>query len=447
MNRYLLAVFCGFMGPWPMPTHCRAEITGEEQVQAARTFRAGGQPVVPAPDGTIFCEAEEFRLAAAKAGAVEGWSAGYWGQNYYAATLANTFLSRKRFSERPSNARKAWPRSTWTCRWPAATWCCRYEVVYRFETQFRVKIEQDGREKFNRLDGARDNLKIWAFGQKIQKEVGWSWGAVENVVWEGHDAYVDLPAGRADAQPDGRTAAGSQAKRNIDLVMLDAGRCQDQDAHREGRIPSAGWYVDPGRRRLDKSEERGDAPVSLKSFNGPGGPFQQHSPYWVHMRNWKAVSVTAQPGQSTDWIEVGSTMGSLNDGQWGFESSGPCEVEVGVRDADGKIKSIRSFQVNGELPLVGYADVRYSLHAETRSEATRELFDYLKALPVHGSPLQLTYVHASGGLPEEFYDFYGVNGANLKGAGATTTGGGWTFLNSRNSAGNSARRNGRTFWR
>ena len=49
----------------------------------------------------------------------------------------------------------------------------------------------------DRRYGARDNLKIWAFGEKIKKEVAWSWGAVENLVWEGHDAYVDLVAGTA----------------------------------------------------------------------------------------------------------------------------------------------------------------------------------------------------------------------------------------------------------
>src|SRR5947208_385650 len=71
-----------------------------------------------------------------------------------------------------------------------------------------------------RHPGARDNLKIWAFGQKLKKEVAWDWGAGENVVWEGHDAAVQLKAGTArltlvaDKQPE------PAARRNVDLVML-----------------------------------------------------------------------------------------------------------------------------------------------------------------------------------------------------------------------------------
>ena len=68
----------------------------------------------------------------------------------------------------------------------------RYEAAYRFETQFRVVVQQDDRQLLDRMYGARDNLKVWAFGQKLKREVGWEWGANENVVWEGHDAFVDL---------------------------------------------------------------------------------------------------------------------------------------------------------------------------------------------------------------------------------------------------------------
>ena len=73
----------------------------------------------------------------------------------------------------------------------------RYEAVYRFETQFRVTITQNDKTVLNRLYGARKNPKIWAFGNRITPEVAWYWGAVENVVWEGHDAYVDLRPGTA----------------------------------------------------------------------------------------------------------------------------------------------------------------------------------------------------------------------------------------------------------
>src|SRR5205085_3594059 len=74
----------------------------------------------------------------------------------------------------------------------------RYEAAYRFETQFILKVEQAGQVKLNRLYGARKNVKIWAFrGESVgtlTPELAWSWGAGENVVWEGHDAFVDLQA-------------------------------------------------------------------------------------------------------------------------------------------------------------------------------------------------------------------------------------------------------------
>ena len=102
-------------------------IAAEGPIAAAK-YR-GGQPVTPAPDGTIFCEAEEF--------AVEkpGWQARPWGENYFAGTFANTFLSRKAFLGAPEQ-----------CDETVATIginvadagrylvLVRYEAVYRFET-------------------------------------------------------------------------------------------------------------------------------------------------------------------------------------------------------------------------------------------------------------------------------------------------------------------------
>src|SRR5438309_348130 len=62
----------------------------------AADFRKPGQPVAPASDTTIIAEAEEFQVAGKG-----GWQARPWGENYFAATLANTFLSRKAFLGAP----------------------------------------------------------------------------------------------------------------------------------------------------------------------------------------------------------------------------------------------------------------------------------------------------------------------------------------------------------
>ena len=50
------------------------------------------------PDGLYICEAEEFQT---EPPTPRGWKAQRWGENYYAATLANSFLSRKAFLGAP----------------------------------------------------------------------------------------------------------------------------------------------------------------------------------------------------------------------------------------------------------------------------------------------------------------------------------------------------------
>lgn len=59
---------------------------------------------MPAPDGTIFCEAEKFHPVEAAAEAeVAGWQAKPRGENYYAATFANIFFLHKTFVGAPED--------------------------------------------------------------------------------------------------------------------------------------------------------------------------------------------------------------------------------------------------------------------------------------------------------------------------------------------------------
>src|SRR5205085_314845 len=144
--------------------------------------------------------------------------------NYYAATFANTFMSRKAFLGAPEQVDAgadcvaqidvSVPKAG---RYLALV---RYEAAPRFETRFTLRVEQAGVRKLDRVYGGRENVKVWAFNKGLQTEVNWPWGAVENVVWEGHDTFVDLDAGRATLS----LIAGHQpepgARRNVDLVML-----------------------------------------------------------------------------------------------------------------------------------------------------------------------------------------------------------------------------------
>src|SRR5256885_8742658 len=52
-------------------------------------------------DTTIVAEAEAFKVIS------PGWEAKAWGTNYYAATMANTFLSRKAYLGAPEQCDRA----------------------------------------------------------------------------------------------------------------------------------------------------------------------------------------------------------------------------------------------------------------------------------------------------------------------------------------------------
>lgn len=62
---------------------------------AAQAYRARGEPVLSAPDGNYYCEAEEFQIATA------GWQALPWGANYYAATATPAPSSDRAWPESP----------------------------------------------------------------------------------------------------------------------------------------------------------------------------------------------------------------------------------------------------------------------------------------------------------------------------------------------------------
>lgn len=129
----------------------------ERMAFRARQFR-GHTPVLPSPDGSIVAEAEEFQPVASGA-----WRPGDWGENYYAATMSNTFLSRKAFLGAPEQCDRS--EAAITVRVPRAgkyLALVRYEAVYRFETQFGLRIEQNGQERLQRLYGDRWGISALA---------------------------------------------------------------------------------------------------------------------------------------------------------------------------------------------------------------------------------------------------------------------------------------------
>jgi len=165
----LLGVVAGAQMSWAQSGMAQ----DQNRIKAAQAYRKPTQPVTPVSDTTVIAEAEEFRVDLRAEATLKpiDWQAKPWGANYYAATFANSFLSRKAFLGAPEQADGS--SASITVQVPKAgryLALARYEAAPRFETQFRLVVEQNGK-KLDRLYGARDNLKIWAFGEKLKKEV------------------------------------------------------------------------------------------------------------------------------------------------------------------------------------------------------------------------------------------------------------------------------------
>lgn len=357
----------------------------------AAKFR-GAAPVMPTPEGTIFCEAEEFSVDK------PGWQARTWGENYYAATFANTFLSRKAFLGAPEDCEETAATVNVQVPQPGRYLVLvRYEAAYRFETQFRVKVEQAGRVRMDRLYGARDNLKVWAFGKRLQKEVAWPWGAAENVVWEGHDAYAALEPGTAKITLVAGNQPGPQARRNVDLVMLTRDEAQVRERiEKENYLPLDGMLTQEGDVWAKLANLADGSAMTLTLPNGT-----EHSPYWVHLRRWKPVVLKADPGRTADWTEVGSVLDALNDGQWNL-SAAPAEkgrplhyrVEFGVRSASGRIEKIAEFESREPVLRLTYqADTRYSRRIGSQEQVLYDLLAFLKQVPMHGRTPTQTLIY------------------------------------------------------
>ena len=384
------------LAAWVFFSDNRAALANPDTPVAAQALGRTRAAVPLQPDGLYIGEAEEFQSAQPTQ---PGWKAQRWGENYYAATLANSFLSRKAFLGAPEQCDEAIAAINIDVN-EAGQYLVlvRYEAVYRFETQFRVQIEQNGKRIFDRLYGARKNTKIWAFGQGLKAEIGWGWGAVENMVWEGHDAFAELQEGHATIRLVAAKQPEPAAKRNVDLVMLTTDVEQVKTRiEKEAYLPLDGMLTQSGDVWL-RVTNVGDTPLTFAGQPAAGGGnWQQHSPYWIHIRNWTVPSIQVEPGTTSQWVEVGGTMDSLNDGQWFWTGNGKYKAEFGLKEADGSICGLAEFTGEGDLWLAGDADTRYSRQVRKLEDVLFGLLDELKhANPApHGCTPQQTIIYGS----------------------------------------------------
>ncbi len=364
---------------------------------AAQKFRRPNQPVLPRPDGMIHLEAEEFQV-------VRGpWQAKSYGENFYVSTFAVTFLSRKAFLAAPPEAQDAVAQIQFQV--PKAgryLVLVRYEAAYRFNTQFRVVIEQQDQVKLNRVYGSPQNVRIWPFFRRLQKDVTWPWGANEQIVWEGHDVRVELQPGVATLRLEAVAQPLPRTWRHVDCVLLTTDEKEVQRQLARARyLPLDGLLTQAGDVWAQvENHSVGALQVTLPNCIA-------HSPYYVHIRTWKPRQFFLSPGQKTEWVEVGSLLDGLNESVWAprFRAvNGPRDytLRLAVKQADGSLKYVYNYRGNEEqLDLYVSAAMRYDPLVMRPREALPELMGYLDyraqqaQLPSQRPRLFPLYVHVT----------------------------------------------------
>jgi len=326
----------------------------------------------------VFQEAEEFQPAAGD------WQAADWGTNYYCATFADTFLSRQRYLGAPEQGAES--EASATVEIPAAgryMVLARYEACYGFNTCFAIRIEQGGKTVFDHSYGSLANVKLWPFGHGLTPQARFSWGPCENIVWEGVDNWADLQAGPARLVLVKGPQPEPAARRNVDLLMLTTNRAdvEERIAH-ERYLPLDGLLTQSGDLYLKVTNTS-----SAKATLGIGNT--EHSPYWVHRRAWPAMpKIELDPGQSTDWLEIGSSLDSLNENTLRlgpkFEGeAGAFVLEFGVPEA-GAVKPIKRVEVTEAMRVAVPGGVRYGAPILTEAEVHAHILAAIAAHEPHG---------------------------------------------------------------
>ncbi|MBI2194086.1 MAG: hypothetical protein HYU36_19090 [Planctomycetes bacterium] len=351
----------------------------------------------------VFQEAEEFQVVSGD------WQVLPWGTNYYAATFANCFLSRQRYLGSPEQGLES--EAVAEVQIPADGSyhvCVRYEACYNFETRFGLRIEQGGQTVLQRTYGGMNNVKLWAFQSGLKPQVRWCWGPDENVVWEGTDVTVALRQGPARLVLFKERQPAPAARRNVDIVVLTTDTAElNRRIQKEGYLPLDGLLTQAGDLYLKIRNPAGAAaPVALVSSTA-----REHSPYWVHIRNWKSVWIDRAgphpqapaetawlgPGEESPWVEIGSGLDALNTCGYvpevyypqGQQQDGiDLEFFFGAPTKDGTPRVIRQLRYTNprsraaEFAVAG--NVRYTEKIETFDEVLEKLLASVKAFPPRG---------------------------------------------------------------
>jgi hypothetical protein len=258
----------------------------------------------------LIAEAEDFTVRAGQ------WAVVPYRENYFASTFAISFLSRMGCLGAPEQLPADEPAvAEQAVQIPYADQyelLVRYEQPYDFSVEFTVEVEQGGKVVASFPCGRLSDPKIWAFNghQRKPMERYW-WGGTDNIVWQ-HPGSLRLNAGPAvlrlvaGQQVDADKLRLNAARRNVDVVVLTNDREGMETQRAKARyLELDGWLV-----------LEGDLFVRFTNpANGPGPcipivqPLSggQHSPYYVHVRDWPTTKVlrSGRLVDATEYVNAG----------------------------------------------------------------------------------------------------------------------------------------------
>jgi len=346
----------------------------------------------------LIAEAEDFRVERGP------WEIIPYRENYYASTFAITFLSRMACLGAPEQVRPGQEAvASQRVRIPYAGQfevLARYEQPYNFSAEFTVEVEQGGRTVYRQVFGRLQDPKIWGCcgpdpAARRRPMARFFWGGTDNIVWQ-HKGSVRLAAGEATIrliagpQMDGERPRRNAARRHVDLVCLtnDHAGMEAQKRHCRTYLEMDGWLVQDGDlyARFSVPQDAAGPALPVIAPNNGG----QHSPYYVHLRDWPTAKVLRtgyvlsptsyvnagprseavnprnlaprldaalfqnpprdqylQPGDTSGWVPMGQVLDALNNCIWTINLPAGTGIEFGIPDGAGGVKPVRKLTVSG----------------------------------------------------------------------------------------------------
>lgn len=405
---------------------------------AAAVAAAGQKPL------RLFIEGEDFQVTTGD------WKVVPYGENYFASTFAVTFLSRMACLGAPAQLSPSHEararREVHIPRRGRFMVFARYEQPLDCAVEFTLQIEQGGAVVYRETFGRLDDPRIWAFNNHRRVPMHrYSWGGTDNIVWQ-EKGSVELKPGSATVwliagpQFDGRRLRQRVARRHVDVICLTDDRAGLKLQREKARyLELDGWLTQDGDLFVRFTNPRDGlgpcVPVVAPFVQG------QHSPYWVHVRDWpttrvvrdgRMVSPTGyeaagprsrqvrperlappvpwqervpddqylQPGETSGWVPLGQVLDALNNSVWcpraiyHDRKDGMVDlmVEFAVPDGRGGLRSVRKVRVKGRpgpVSLVAFevpGNVAARPLIRTQLEALRWLLAEVKKFPQVGPP-------------------------------------------------------------